>query len=276
MLWVAALLLLTVAAPGAASESRENASPSASLPADQIIAKAVELADRLRKQKQGLRYEFVEQVITEQFSTAGRVKQREEVLAKIYPLQGALYREIIGKNGKPLSAEEAAAERRRKDEVLRRRARGEKNNENGVQFNRELVGRYRAKLLVERLVRGRPTYAISFEPKSDSLPVRRRIDYALNKSRGWIFVDKETFQVARVEFQLIEPVSLWWGLLGKLRAVKGFVERAPLADGAWVGRRLDFSMNMRIFFKNVHTRRRAEFRDHRRAAGHDQGEPSTL
>ena len=129
-------------------------------------------------------------------------------------------------------------------------------------FNRELVERYRTRLIDEKLVRERPAYTVYFEPKRDALPVRRRMDYALNKSHGRIFVDKETFQVARVEFELIEPVKLWWGLLGKLYTMRGVIERGPLEDGAWVGRCFEFSMKMRIFFKNIHTRRRTRFFDY--------------
>ncbi len=263
--WILPLMLpATVLAP--AAESREAAAASARLTADQIITRAVELADRLHEQEHDLRYEFLEQAISEKFDPAGRTKEHEEVTAKVYPLAGALYREVVEKNGHPLSSKEIEGERRRRDEVRQRRARGEeKEEEDRVRFSRELVDRYRAELAGVQPINGRPTYVVRFEPKSDSLPVRRRIDYALNKSHGRIFVDKETFQVARIEFQLIEPVRLWWGFLGKLRAVKGVIERAPLADGSWVGRGFDFSMNMRIFFRNIHTRRRATFRDHRLA-----------
>ena len=181
----------------------------------------MELADRLREQDHELRYEFTEQATSEQFDAAGRVKQSEQVRSKVYPLAGALYREVIARDGQPLSPRQLAEERRRKQDARERRARGEKDeDEDRVQFNRELVDRYRPELIAEQLVAGRPTYAVRFEPKSDSLPIRRRIDYALNKSRGKIFVDKETFQVARVELELIEPVRLWWGCLANCEPSK--------------------------------------------------------
>lgn len=261
--WVLPVVLLA-AGHAEATEIREIAAAPTALTADEIIARAVELAERLREQDDELRYQFLERATIEQFDAAGRVKQREEVLSEVYPLAGALYREVIERDGKPLSPKQLEKERRRKEEIRGRRARGEKNEEEDrVRFNRKLVDRYRPELMAEQVIRGRATYAVRFEPKSDSLPIRRRIDYALNKSRGRIFVDKETFQVARVEFQLIKPVRLWWGLLGKLRAVQGVIERAPLSDGSWVGQGFDFSMNMRIFFRSIHTRRQATFRDHR-------------
>ena len=89
------------------------------------------------------------------------------------------------------------------------------------------------------------------------------MDYALNKSRGKIFVDAETFEVARIEFRLIEPVGLWWGLLGKLRQVEGSVERKPLADGHWAPTELNIYMNMQVLFSNKHYRRRLQWSGHR-------------
>ncbi len=259
-------LLLSAAVQAPAADVREDTAPAAALTANEVINRAVGLAERLREQEHDLRYEFLEEATREQFDSAGRTKEREDVTAKVYPLAGALYREILEKNGKPLSAADREKQRRRREEIQKRRSRGEKKeDEERVQFNSELVDRYRPELIADQLIEGRPTYTVRFEPKSDSLPIRRRIDYALNRSHGKIFVDKETFQVARVEFELIEPVRLWWGLLGKLRSVNGVIERAPLADGSWVGRGFDFSMNMRIFFKSIHTRRRATFRNHRRA-----------
>ena len=140
-------LMLPAAVLASAAESREAAAASARLTADQIITRAVELADRLHEQEHDLRYEFLEQAIREKFDPAGRTKEHEEVTAKVYPLAGALYREVVEKNGHPLSSKEIEGERRRRDEVRRRRVRGEKKEEEDrVRFSRELLDRYRAKL----------------------------------------------------------------------------------------------------------------------------------
>ena len=99
-------LMLPAAVLAPAAESREAAAASARLTADQIITRAVELADRLREQEDDLRYEFLEQAIREKFDPAGRTKEHEEVTAKVYPLAGTLYREVVEKNGHPLSSKE--------------------------------------------------------------------------------------------------------------------------------------------------------------------------
>ncbi len=139
----------------------------------------------------------------------------------------------------------------------------EKKDQNRIEFDQELIGRYRVTLAEKKIIDGRSTHVITFEPKSGRLPIRKRIDYALNKSGGKIFIDAETFEVARVEFRLIEPVSLWWGLLGKLRRAEGSIERKRLEDGYWAPTEFNMYLNMRILFSNRHYRRQSQWSDHR-------------
>lgn len=257
------LLAASVSGPAQPLENSGAFTISDGLTSNEIIMRAVDMANYSREEEHDLLYEFSEETIREQFDTAGQLGEREIILSKVYPLAGALYREVVAKNGQPLPEKELEEERHRKDEIHNRRKRGEKEKENyRIRFDRELVNRYQTKLLKEQRVGDRPVYSVWFEPKNNSLPVRRRMDYALNKSHGLILIDKETFQVARVKFELIEPVGLWWGILGKLHTFKGLIERKPLADGIWVGQGLDFSMNIRIFFKVINTRRRTKFVDY--------------
>ena len=97
--------------------------------AEEIIMRAVDVAERLAKEKQDLHYKFLEKTISEQFDTDGNSRELEEVLAKIYPLVGALHRETLQKNGQPLSPQELNKEHSRREEIRRRRERGEKEKE---------------------------------------------------------------------------------------------------------------------------------------------------
>ena len=46
-----------------------------------------------------------------------------------------------------------------------------------------------------------------------------------------MMIDEETYEVARVEFHLIKPVRLWWGLLGKAPGSRRQPPRKPATDG---------------------------------------------
>jgi len=257
-------LALSIGSPAAADESAPpNEAPT--LTAEEIISHAIQHADHLRQQKLEQKFTFMELAVREELTTDGGIKTRDVRRSKMYPVEGVLHGRVIERNGQPLSPEEREAENRREEDLRRRIASGdqEQKDKNRVEFDRELIGRYRVSLAEKKIVDGRSTYVINFEPNSDRLPIRRRMDYALNKSRGKIFVDTETFEVARIEFRLIEPVGLWWGLLGKLRQVEGSVERRPSAEGYWAPTEFNIYMNMRVLFSNKHYRRQSQWSGHR-------------
>ena len=259
------LLMFSIAPLVAAGQSpAKNEAPP--LTPGQIISRAVQHADWLREQKLEQKFTFMELAIREELTKDGGIKTRDVRRSKMYPVQGVLHGRVIERNGQPLSAEEQEAENRREQDLRRRIARGEieeKKDQNRIEFDQELIGRYRVTLAEKKIIDDRSTHVITFEPKSGRLPIRKRIDYALNKSGGKIFIDAETFEVARVEFRLIEPVGLWWGLLGKLRRAEGSIARKRLEDGYWAPTEFNMYLNMRILFSNRHYRRQSQWSDHR-------------
>ena len=263
------LLALSIAPLAAAGDSSpENETPP--LTPEQIVSRAVKHAKYLQEQKLEQRLEqkftFIELAIREELTKDGSIKTRDVRRSKMYPVEGVLHGRVTERNGQPLTPEEQEAEDRREQDLRTRIANGEEEtkDENRIEFDQELIGRYRVALAEKKFIDGRPTHVITFEPKSDRLPIRKRMDYALNKSRGKIFIDAETFEVARVEFRLIEPVGLWWGLLAKLRQAEGSVDRKPLEDGYWAPTEFNIYMNMRVLFSNKHYRRQSQWSEHRR------------
>ena len=138
---------------------------------------------------------------------------------------------LISKNGGPIEGDDLNTERERWHDFLEELDKDpdeqdeDDEDENNIVFNDELLDRYTATLDGIRDLRGRPTYVLSFEPKPGKLPVHRRIDRALNKSRGEIWLDQATYEIARVTFELIGRVRLWWGILGNISQVTGHFER---------------------------------------------------
>ena len=57
--------------------------------------------------------------------------------------------------------------------------------------------------------------------------MRRRIDRALNKASGQLWIDQETFEAARIELELIDKVRLWWGVVGSISHARGSLDRGP-------------------------------------------------
>ena len=195
---------------------------------------------------------------TQQFDGDGEVTDAETLLYQVEPYQGALFRRLTARDGEPIDARGRREQERRWEEFQadiddpRKRAELEREREeNEIKFDEELVGRFTASLDGVRDLRGRPSYVISFEPRPGRLPVRRRIDHALNKSRGEAWIDKETYEIAQVSFQLMDRVRLWWGIIGSISDATGRLERKPVAGDVWLNTELDIYFHVRVLFRTT-------------------------
>jgi hypothetical protein len=163
-------------------------------------------------------------------------------------------------DGKPLTQEELKQQKEDFRKAVSASKRGEKED-NEIKFNQDLISRYGAEVEGVESIHGRPAYVLTFQPKQGKLPVRRRIDQALNSSRGKLWIDTADFGVARVRFELFRPVKLWAGILGKVGALTGDFEQTRLADGVWLPRDLSIYMKGRLVFKSFHQQRQLRWRD---------------
>ena len=100
---------------------------------------------------------------------------------------------------------------------------------------------------------------LAYRPKEGKLPVQRRIDRVLNKAEGRIWVDQESYEVSRVEFELKEKVKLWWGFIGSIQEVKGTVQRQEVDSGVWFPTGFDLYLEGRIFFRSLHSRQQVRW-----------------
>ena len=197
------------------------------------------------------------------FDGQGNISEEDKGDYEVTPIDGVPFERRLTVGNRPLSDEEQLWEKERqtnfREELQRVRTEANDNEEDeeAIRFNQELAERYVFTLQQEEIYRNRPTYRVSFRPRSDELPVRRRIDYALNKARGTIWIDRETYEAARVEFELIDTVRLWWGVLGAINHARGSIDRRPVLDDIWVQVQFETYTDSRAVFKRT---RRSEFR----------------
>jgi len=173
----------------------------------------------------------------------------------VEPHQGVPYAKLVTKDDEPISGDDLADEEKRWDAFLEELATPpdpEEPDEDPLElaFNEELIARYTTESVGVQTLRGRPTYVLAFKPRPGKLPARRRLDRALNKSRGEIWIDQNTFEVARLTFELTERVRLWWGILGSVSNVTGRVERRPIAEDVWMPDEIDVYYEYRVLFSN--------------------------
>ena len=227
-----------------------------------IIDRALKRAGWAEEQAFEARYRHARAQRTRKFDKHGAVEEDEKLLYRVAPVRGVPYARLVAKNGGPIEGDDLKTERERWHNFLEELDRdpdedeGDEDEEDeNIVFNDELLDRYTARLDGIRDLRGRPSYVISFEPKPGKLPVRRQIDRALNKSRGELWIDQATYEIARVNFELIGRVRLWWGILGNISDVTGHFEREPIAEDAWLPTEVDIYFHVRVLFS---TTRRGE------------------
>lgn len=249
-------LMLTALLPGSAGLfAASGDTPSAKV----ILKKALERAEWAEERNIAGRYRFQFLSVNEKLDGDGRVREEEKRLYESIPIQGAPFERLLEIDGRPLTEKEQRKEEKREAEFRKKLAKGksgEPDEKNRMRFDEELTGRYRFEVESRQALEGRDCWVLAFEPRPGELPVKRRIDHALNKSAGRIWVDAETHEISRVEFRLIDKVRLWWGMIGSISQLEGRIDRSRIAQGAWMPSEVEFYLKGRIFFSSLHFRQK--------------------
>ena len=230
-----------------------------------IVERMIERAARQDEAAPELQYESRIVTTTERFDGEGAVTKTETAEHRRYPLEGELYDELIARDGRPLDAGQQRDEREKRAEFerdARQRARSgggraETNDERQVRLGPELINRYEASLSGVETIAGEPCWAIAFAPRAGELPEETRIDRALNRSSGTLYVARSDYGLARVDFRMNEPVRYLWGLATLNQAV-GRLDFERVAPGVWLPKLYAFRMELRVVFR---TRRQRVVRD---------------
>ena len=229
-----------------------------------LVVKALKQAKWNEEQRFPSRFRSLMTRTMRRFDSDGEITEEDIGDYEVVPIDGAPYERRLTVNGRPLSQEEQEGELDREAEFreeLRKQREYPKDQEsdedNRLVFNEELIERYEFILESTETFRGRPSYRISFRPRPGNLPVRRRIDYALNKAKGLIWLDCETLEAARIEFELIEKVRLWWGVFGNIANARGSLDRGPVLRNIWSQLQLETYTDIRVLLSRT---RRAEIR----------------
>ena len=255
----AAIVLLAWAGTGALPRGQD---PTPQPSEKEILSRALERGLANAEQRVEEKYNFRILRVEEKLDKNARPTRVEKRLYQIVRYGGVRYERLLEKDGEPLSTKEQRSERRKEDKFRRRIERkgdAGKTDGNEVRFNRDLVGRYHFRVEGTGELHGRKVYRLSFEPKNEKLPVRRRMDRALNNSRGRVWLDQESYEIARVEFELIRPTRIWWGILGSISRVEGMLDRKKGKDGVWFPSYFRLYLKGRILFRSLHSRREAHW-----------------
>lgn len=215
---------------------------------EQIVERAVDAVDRAREAERALEYRF-EHVYER---TAGP-EQGEADRYEVEPLGDEHFYRLVERNGRPASTEDL-----RREERLKTKFRGLFRSEDderagaGFELDRKLLERYRVVLLGEAEIEGRSAWAVGFRPREDSSPpIERRIDYALNRLEGVLWIDREDYGLAGAEFRLSREVKVWGGLLADVDRLEGRIRMTRLEPGLWMPAAMELELTGRVLFDSL-------------------------
>ena len=244
--------------------------PSTSEPgAEQILQKALARAEEQDKSGVELMFRYVITSIVSTLDGEGKVTKEERATSHRYPLEGLLYDEVVSRDGKPLDDNEAEEEQEKKDRFVREArehaARGTeyKPDEMAVRFDEELMSRYDITLAGTEVIGKHTCWVIAFQPKPGRLPDNRRMDKALNRSTGKLWISKDDLGIARVAFDMREPFRYLWGLVTTIRNVSGRFDFDLVQPGFWAPIQFDLKLDLRVFFKNIRRHIHSDWLEHR-------------
>jgi hypothetical protein len=207
---------------------------AAALPGSQIIRRSIAANERSWRAAPG--WSFKERDVTKE---GGNSKTY-----RVLMIDGSQYNLLLAINDHPLSPEEKAAEEEKLQEEIRKRKnetpgerskrigryRQERNQDNAMML--EMADAFNFRPAGEESIGGRPAYVFDASPKPGYVP-KNRDAKVLTGMKGRLWVDKRTFQWAKVQAEVITPVS-FYGFLAKVEPGTSFLlEQAPVAAGLW-------------------------------------------
>lgn len=224
---------------------------------DEILKRVIEHARLTTSRNLETHFTWTEHVVTEEIDDDAGVKSKEEKVYEAFPIGGSTYSRLVQLNGKPLTEKEQKKEREREQKFRQEleSKRGDPAEGDSVELNEELMRRFRFVLGEEEAMGGRTSYVLSFEPKGSHLPEKRRVDRVVNRLRGRIWVDREDYEIVRIEAQLVEPVKMWGGILASIRTLTFTLAQTQVEKDVWMPGRVEMRIQGRVFIKslNEHT-----------------------
>jgi hypothetical protein len=271
--------------PPAAGESKASESPkldltpdaSGKLSQEQMQQLLRVVADKdIENQKRERDYTYIEREVENKLDGKGQSKSTEVRTYEIMEIYGEQVYRLIEKDDKPLDAKEAAKEEEKVQRIMdkrkneseedrkKREEKEEKDREEGRKFVREVADAYNFKLAGTELLGGREAWVIDGEPRPEFVPHMKGANL-LSKFRGRVWIDKGDLQLAKMDIEAIDTVSVGWVLARIHKGTRVMLEQTRVNDEVWLPRHVAFKLDARIaLFKGYNLDGDQIYRDYRK------------
>jgi hypothetical protein len=174
-------------------------------------------------------------------------------------IDGSPYEMLVEVNGKPLSAGQEAAEKRKLQETIAKR-KAESPQERGQRIQKYEQENKRDHELIDQLTQAfdfhlegeqklngfdvyvlRATRRRAYKPTSTQTQVLTGMD-------GTLWIDKKTYQWVKVEAHVIHPVNIY-GFVAQVEPGTRFeLEKMPVAAGVWLQEHFSMAAHVNVIY----------------------------
>ena len=235
------------------------------------------VADKdLANDKRRRDYTFIEREVQRHLDGKGQTKSTEVKTYEILDIYGEQTQRLIEKDDKPLDAKEAAKEEEKiqkiidkrkneSDEDRKRREEKEiKEREDDRKFVREVADAYDFKLVGTEEVNGREAWVIDGEPRPGYEPQMKDAKF-LPKFHGRVWIDKGDLQLAKMDIEAIDTVSVGWVLARIHKGSRFMLQQTRVNDEVWLPEHVTFKFDARVaLLKGYNVDGDQEYRDYKK------------
>jgi hypothetical protein len=190
--------------------------------AREIVTRSVKrdafLADRAKD------YGAVQTRVERDVDKAGKTQEKKREVFEVFYAYGEEFEKLVSRNGKPISADEAAKQERKitkelserqRDFEKGRRSKADKQKAELRKLLDEIPKAFQFTLKGEETIQGMPVYVVEANPRKDYKPIDQRTK-VLTKLHAILRIDKKDYQWVRSDIDFVEDAT--FGLfLAKIR-----------------------------------------------------------
>jgi hypothetical protein len=221
-------------------------------------------------------YTYTEHEVDSKIDGKGEVKSSESKTYDILEIYGEQVERLTEKNDNLLSQKEAAKEEekiqkiidKRKDESegdRRKRLEKEaKERDEERKFVLEVADAYNFKLVGTETVGGRDAWVIDGEPRPGFEPHMKEAKY-LPKFHGRVWIDKSDLQLAKMDVECLDTISLGLFLARFHKGSRLMLEQTRVNDEVWLPLELTAKIDVRVaLVKSLDVHVEQSFRDYKK------------
>ncbi|HTZ83597.1 MAG TPA: hypothetical protein VMB66_10415 [Candidatus Acidoferrales bacterium] len=216
------------------------------------------VADKdLENEKRERDYTYVDREVQNKLDGNGDTKSTEERTYDVLQIAGEEVRRLTAKDDKPLDAKEAAKEDEKIQKIIdkrknesdsdrrKREEKEEKEREDGRKFVKEIADAYNFTLVGTEMVSGRPAWVIDGEPRPGFEPHMKDAKF-LTKFHGRVWIDQGDLQLAKMDVEAIDTVSIGLFLARIHKGTRVMLEQTRVNDEVWLPKHVTFKLDARI------------------------------